>query len=327
MYENISIVGGAGFLGTKLSSILSKANVKHKTFDINFDESSSNFVDVENINSLEKLKNSSVIINLAAIHRDDIKPISRYDDVNIGGAKNICSCASKYDINTIIFTSSVAIYGFAPKNTGEDGNPNYFNDYGRTKYQAELIYKKWQSENPKDRTLVIIRPTVIFGEGNRGNVYNLLNQIYRKRFIMIGKGNNVKSMAYVDNVASFIKYSLNKNSGTHVYNYIDKPDLDMKSLVKLIRKNLFQKDNLGFRLPRILGLIVGYFADLISFVSGISLPISSIRVKKFLSNSMFSSKISETDFEPPFNLTDGLINTIKYEFVEDNKNKKKFYSE
>lgn len=144
---------------------------------------------------------------------------------------------------------------------------------------------------------------------------------------MIGKGNNVKSMAYVDNVASFIKYSLNKNSGTHVYNYIDKPDLDMKSLVKLIRKNLFQKDNLGFRLPRILGLIVGYFADLISFVSGISLPISSIRVKKFLSNSMFSSKISETDFEPPFNLTDGLINTIKYEFVEDNKNKKKFYSE
>ena len=327
MNENISIVGGAGFLGTKLSSILSIANVKHKTFDISFDESSSNFIDVENIDSLEKLKNSSVIINLAAVHRDDIKPISRYDDVNIGGAKNICSCASKYDINTIIFTSSVAIYGFAPKNTGEDGNPNYFNDYGRTKYQAELIYKKWQSENPKERTLVIIRPTVIFGEGNRGNVYNLLNQIYRKRFVMIGKGDNVKSMAYVDNVASFIKYSLNKNSGTYIYNYIDKPDLDMNSLVKLIRKNLFQKDNVGLRLPRFLGLIVGYFADLISFISRISLPISSIRVKKFLSNSMFSSKISETDFEPPFNLTDGLINTIKYEFIEDNKNNKKFYSE
>ena len=327
MNENISIVGGAGFLGTKLSSILCNANVKHKTFDISFDESSSNFVDVENINSLEKLKNSSVIINLAAVHRDDIKPISRYDDVNIGGAKNICSCASKYDINTIIFTSSVAIYGFAPKNTGEDGNPNYFNDYGRTKYEAELIYKKWQSENPKDRTLVIIRPTVIFGEGNRGNVYNLLNQIYRKRFVMIGKGDNVKSMAYVDNVASFIKYSLNKNSGTYVYNYIDKPDLDMNSLVKLIRKNLFQKDNVGLRLPRFLGLIVGYFADLISFISRISLPISSIRVKKFLSNSMFSSKISETDFEPPYNLTDGLINTIKYEFIEDNENNKKFYSE
>ena len=327
MNENISIIGGAGFLGTKLSSILSNANVKHKTFDISFDESSSNFIDVENIDSLEKLKNSSVIINLAAVHRDDIKPISRYDDVNIGGAKNICSCASKYDINTIIFTSSVAIYGFAPKNTGEDGNPNYFNDYGRTKYQAELIYKKWQSENPKDRTLVIIRPTVIFGEGNRGNVYNLLNQIYRKRFVMIGKGDNVKSMAYVDNVASFIKYSLNKNSGTYIYNYIDKPDLDMNSLVKLIRKNLFQKDNVGLRLPRFLGLIVGYFADLISFISRISLPISSIRVKKFLSNSMFSSKISETDFKPPFNLTDGLINTIKYEFIEDNKNNKKFYSE
>ena len=327
MDENVSIVGGAGFLGTKLSSILRNGDVKHKSFDISFDELSPNFVDVENINSLDKLKNSSVIINLAAVHRDDIKPISRYDDVNIGGAKNICNCASKYGINTIIFTSSVAIYGFAPKNTGEDGNPNYFNDYGRTKYQAELIYKKWQSENPKDRTLVIIRPTVIFGEGNRGNVYNLLNQIYRKRFVMIGKGDNIKSMAYVDNVASFIKYTLNKNSGTHIYNYIDKPDLNMNALVRLIRKNLFQKDNVGLRLPRFLGIFLGYFADLISFISRVSLPVSSIRVRKFLSNSMFSSKISETDFEPPFDLTDGLINTIKYEFIEDNKNKKKFYTE
>ena len=327
MDENISIVGGAGFLGSKLSSILRNDNVKHKSFDIIFDELSSNFVDVENINSLDKLKNSSVIINLAAVHRDDIRPISKYDDVNIGGAKNICNCASKYGINTIIFTSSVAIYGFAPKNTGEDGNPNYFNDYGRTKYQAELIYKKWQSENPKDRTLVIVRPTVIFGEGNRGNVYNLLNQIYRKRFVMIGKGDNVKSMAYVDNVASFIKYTLNKNSGIHIYNYIDKPDLNMNTLVRLIRKNLFQKDNVGLRLPRFLGIFLGYFADLISFISRVSLPVSSIRIRKFLSNSMFSSKISETDFEPPFNLTEALINTIKYEFIEDNKNKKKFYTE
>ena len=48
------------------------------------------------------------------------------------------------------------------------GESNYFNDYGRTKYLAEQVYKAWQAEDPESRTLVIVRPTVIFGEGNRG---------------------------------------------------------------------------------------------------------------------------------------------------------------
>ena len=55
----------------------------------------------------------------------------------------------------IIFTSSVAIYGFAPANTDESGKPNYFNDYGRSKYLAEKIYKDWYYEDEKNRTLVI----------------------------------------------------------------------------------------------------------------------------------------------------------------------------
>ena len=74
-------------------------------------------------------------------------------------------------VKNLIFTSSVAIYGFAPADTDESGEPNYFNDYGRTKYMAEQIYKEWQLEDPDNRTLVIVRPTVIFGEGNRGNVF------------------------------------------------------------------------------------------------------------------------------------------------------------
>ena len=80
----------------------------------------------------------------------------------------------------------MAIYGFAPANTGENGEPNYFNEYGRTKYLAEQIYRDWQQEDPLNRTLVIVRPTVVFGPGNRGNVYNLLKQIASKRFVMIG---------------------------------------------------------------------------------------------------------------------------------------------
>ena len=327
MKNNISIVGGYGFVGTRLSEVMSLNEIEHNVFDNRADINSENYLDVEHLESLDVLNNSSVIINLAAIHRDDIKPVTRYDDVNIGGAINICKCAEKFNINTIIFTSSVAIYGFAPKNTGEEGAPNYFNDYGRTKYEAELIYKAWQKVDPDNRSLIIIRPTVIFGEGNRGNVFNLLNQINNKRFLMIGSGNNFKSMAYVENVAAFIKYSLDFGTGVHIYNYIDKPDFNMNLLVKTIRKTLFNKNNVGIKIPLFIGMSLGYIADLMTIIFKKKLPISSIRIKKFTSDSMFTSSIDKSGFIPPVTLEEGLQKTLKYEFLEDNKDKKIFYTE
>ena len=113
---------------------------------------------------------------------------------------------------------------------------NFFNEYGRTKHLAEKVYLKWQQEDPENRRLIIIRPTVIFGPGNRGNVYNLFNQIFKKRFVMFGDGNNQKSMAYVENVAAFIMYIANSNPNLQIYNYVDKPDLSMNKLI-LHKKN------------------------------------------------------------------------------------------
>ena len=83
---------------------------------------------------------------------------------------------------------------------------------------------------------------------------------------MIGNGNNIKSMAYVDNVAEFVKFSLSFKKNLHIYNYIDKPDLDMNSLVKMTRKILFEKNNVGFRLPSFLGIFIGKLADYVSIL-------------------------------------------------------------
>ncbi len=85
---------------------------------------------------------------------------------------------------------------------------------------------------------MIVRPTVVFGEQNRGNVYNLLRQIASGKFMMIGDGTNRKSMAYVENVAAFLEYSLGFENGVHIYNYIDKPDFDMNTLVSKVNKAL-----------------------------------------------------------------------------------------
>ena len=327
--NEVAIIGGAGFLGSRLTVRFKRGNIFSKKFDIDISNQSdkSYYLNVEDVDSLDQLAGARVIINLAAVHRDDVRPLSRYDDVNVQGAKNICEAACKHSINKIIFTSSVAIYGFAPANTDESGEPNYFNDYGRTKYLAEQVYKAWQLEDPENRTLVIVRPTVIFGEGNRGNVYNLLRQIASKKFVMFGDGKNLKSMAYVENVAAFIEYSLSFKPGLHVYNYVDKPDFDMNTLISSARKILFNKTNVGLRLPGFVGVTLGYFADLVAIIIRKPLPISSIRVKKFMSTTQFTSSIRNDDFIPPLSLYEGLLQTIRYEFIEDNSDKRTFETE
>ena len=324
-----AVIGGAGFVGSRLAERFDKLARKYLICDINIENRSDNiiYLDVEDEKSLEQLAGFDSIVNLAAVHRDDVRPLTRYDDVNVQGAVNVCQAAIKYNIGMIVFTSSVAIYGFAPVDTDESGVPNYFNDYGRTKFLAEGVYKEWQSEDPDNRTLVIIRPTVIFGEGNRGNVYNLLRQIASRRFVMFGDGKNRKSMAYVENVAAFLEFSLSFPPGVHIYNYIDKPDLDMNTLISGARNTLFGKNNVGLRLPGFLGIFIGYFADGFAKIIKKSLPVSSIRVKKFMGITQFASSASGTGFVAPISLEDGLARTLRYEFIEDNSKNRTFDTE
>ncbi len=328
--RKIFVIGGAGFLGTSLIKKLDKNfNVDVFCGDVKKSNTSKKnvLIDVEKPETLDQMFDADTIVNLAAVHRDDIKPTSKYDDVNVQGAKNICNAARKHNINKIIFTSSVAVYGFAPPNTDENGELNYFNHYGRTKYLAEKVYKSWQAEDKENRSLIIIRPTVIFGEGNRGNVYNLLSQIFSKKFIMFGNGKNKKSMAYVQNVAAFIEYCIESKKKLQIYNYIDKPDYDMNTLVCEARKIFFGKNNVGLRLPGFLGISIGHLADLVAKVTFTKLPVSSIRVKKFMGITQFSSSVSETGFVPPISLEEGLARTIRYEFLEDNSDKQTFDTE
>jgi GlcNAc-P-P-Und epimerase len=327
--NEIAIVGGAGFVGSRLTARFRKGNVFSNKYDIDLSNhlDKSIYLDVEDVDTLDQIAGVSTIINLAAVHRDDVRPLSRYDDVNVQGAKNICEAASKHGIKKIIFTSSVAIYGFALADTDESGEPNYFNDYGRTKYLAEQIYKKWQAEDPDNRTLLIIRPTVLFGEGNRGNVYNLLKQIASRKFVMFGDGTNRKSMAYVENLVAFIEYSLSFNPGLHIYNYIDKPDFDMNTLNSEARRTLFGKTNVGLRLPGFAGIALGYVADWMAMIIRKPLPVSSIRVKKFMGTTKFASSVSDTGFVPPVSLEEGLALTLSYEFIEDNSDKRTFETE
>jgi nucleoside-diphosphate-sugar epimerase len=315
---HITLIGGSGFIGTRLTARLVAAGHTVTIADKNDSCKYPNlrlYADVREPDTLEKtLAGSDIVVNLAAEHRDDVTPKSLYDDVNVTGAENVCNACTKLGIKKIIFTSSVAVYGFAPIGTNEFGKINYFNDYGRTKWLAEEKYRAWLASG-SENSLTIIRPTVIFGEQNRGNVYNLLRQIAGGKFPMVGRGTNIKSMAYVENIAAFIEYSLNNSPGEHLFNYIDKPDFDMNTLVNEVHRILGKSGKL-FHWPYWIGFTGGLCFDLLAKILHRKLPVSSIRVTKFCANTLFdSAAIKTTDFKAPVSLIEGLERTITYEFV------------
>lgn len=316
----IDLIGGSGFIGTRLAFRLESSASPFQILDKVPSEqfpAAYQAADVRDIESLRAGLSGGPVVNLAAEHRDDVRPVSLYEDVNVKGAENICRAASEKGVTKIIFTSSVAVYGFADPGTDESGEIAPFNEYGRSKYEAEAVFGRWQQLAPDQRALIIIRPTVVFGEGNRGNVYNLLRVISRGRFVMVGDGHNVKSMAYVENVAAFLERCLVSPPGVFIYNYVDEPHLDMNSLVNAVREELGLAKGARIRIPYSAGMAAGKVFDFAGFISKRSFPISSVRVRKFCSTTHFEASLGETGFSAPVPLLEGLGRTVRHEFKQN----------
>ena len=257
---------------------------------------------------------AKAVINLAAEHRDDVRPVSRYHETNVEGASEVCLAARDTGISKIIFASSAAVYGFHPLPVDEGGPFLPFNPYGETKLKAEGIYQTWAHEDPS-RTLVIIRPTVVFGEGNRGNVYNLLHQVATGKFMMVGPGTNRKSMAYVGNLVDFLIHTLSLDPGIHIFDYVDGPDMNMNTLVDHVAGCLGKSKGKYLRIPKPVALAGGYLLDGIARVTGRKFPISAVRVQKFCENTQFrADRLAQSGFKAPCSLSEGLLRTIEFEF-------------
>mgnify|MGYP000769214620 FL=1 len=323
----VTFIGGSGFVGTRLIELLKEDSTNYSKIK-NIDLLQSHFhPEVTEIGDVreqacmdEKLQDTDCVILLAAQHRDDVHPTSLYYETNVGGMGKTLKAMEKNGVKRIVFYSSVAVYGLNKKNPNEEHPADPFNHYGKSKWQAEVVLQEWYKTHP-DWNINIIRPTVIFGERNRGNVYNLLKQIASGKFLMVGNGNNKKSMAYVGNIVAFTKFLMeNKTTGYNVYNYIDKPDFNMNELVGHVSKVL-NKHIPTTHFPYWLGMLGGYGFDLLAKITGKKLTVSSVRVKKFCATTEFdATKVKETGFKAPYTLGEGLARTLEFEFIHDASN-------
>jgi len=233
-------------------------------------------------------------------------------DVNEKGTQNLLECASIYGIKKFIFYSSVAVHGEQKNSPTENTKPAPTSYYGKSKLAGEKMLEKWIEED-ENREALIIRPVVVFGPENYANMYHLIKKIYDKKFIFIGKGNNIKSIAYVENLVEATVFLLNRlKPGIDYFNYCDEPQMTIREIVDIVSHYA------GVSIPRIklplfIALILTFPFDILEKVTGRLFPVTAKRIKKFNTATHFkTNKIREAGFKQPIDLKEGFRRTLEW---------------
>lgn len=309
------IIGGSGFIGSEVLNNLHSKN--YFNLDINAPQNPdhiTNWIMCDINKNLEETfipkKNDEVWI-FAAEHRDDVRPISKYYQTNVEALKNILKVIKKVGIKKILFLSSVAVYGRCKFSIDEETPKTPVNHYGRSKLMAEELLLEWAISN-KNSKLIIIRPTAVFGNKNRGNIFRLFKASTSKKFVLPGEGDAIKSIAYVKNLSNFISFvSSQKLQGINIYNYADKPNYSVREIIEICRE--IKCINKSFyKIPQIFINKLIFFSSLLNLKK---LPIVGVYLERVEKINTFSeidsSKAFKSGFIPKFSLRKGIKDTLK----------------
>ena len=186
----------------------------------------------------------------------------------------------------------------------EDISPNPKTHYGISKHLAEEYILA--QELPKDKRVFILRPCMIHGPNNKGNL-NLLFQLVSKGIPWpLGVFNNKRSFLSVENLCFVIKELLqNQTIRSGVYNVSDDDYLSTNELIGLIGESLDKKNRI-VNLPKLLVIYLARMGD------RLHLPFNSERLGKLTENFVVSNKkiTKEMGVKLPVTAKEGLIRTF-----------------
>lgn len=316
------IFGGTGFIGSHFAQFLIHnnladhvylADISGKRTDFNFDSEKIHYlkVDVRNhIDSHELPKNVELIVNLAAIHREPGHDAHEYFETNIRGAENVCIWAEHVACKHIVFTSSIAPYGPTETPKTEESLPIPISPYGSSKLVAEKIHSAWQ-RGGSDRRLVIVRPGVVFGAGEKGNVSRLIKATIGRYFFYMGNKSTSKAGGYVKELINTIIWALEKvnksETGLFLYNFtMEKPPTIEEYVLTTCKVS-----GISRYVPSVPYSFLYFISILIESVAkplGINQPISPVRIRKLIrSNNIEPNVLRKEGYTYKYTLQEAML--------------------
>lgn len=209
----------------------------------------------------------------------------------------------------------MVVYGIRKEISTEMMEPTPYGPYGASKLAGEKVLGRWADADPS-RKVVIVRPALVFGPNNMANMRNLIRQIDSGLYFHLGKADNVKSIAYVENVVQATLFLRDRmKPGVAVYNYADEPQLTTREIGNVIAETLNKK--IRVTIPRLFGILMGIPFYLAIRLTGKNLPVSSARIRKLGTQTYHSAqKIFSEGFKPSFSSIDGLKKMVEWYRLE-----------
>lgn len=291
----IIITGGTGFVGINLFKYLKK---NHLVKNLSIRYSANQKIDL----------NVDAIIHLAG-KAHDLKNVSRptdYYEANFELTKQVFDSFLKSKATVFVFLSSVkAVADQVNDVLTEDTVATPKTHYGISKRKAEEYLLSKQL--PSNKRLYILRPCMIHGPGNKGNLNLLYNFVLKNRPWPLGAFNNRRSFLSVENLCFAINELLeNEEIPNGIYHISDDKTLSTNELIEIIGMNLGKKSTILEVSPWVIKAVakVGDY---------LSLPLNSERLNKLTENYEVSNlkikKALKKDF--PVSSKEGLNKTIK----------------
>ena len=248
----------------------------------------------------------TLIANFAAIHREPGHEDWEYYKTNLLGAENICSWAEKVGCNHVIFTSSISPYGPSEEVKDECSLPLPATAYGGSKLAAEKIHQIWQAHDDANRRLVIVRPGVVFGPGEGGNVSRLIKAVLHRYFFYTGNQGTRKAGVYVKELCHAMWWVLQRQpaSGEHVslFNMSMNPGPSIQDYVNTVCL-VAEVKRIVPGVPYQLLLIVAHLIDTVARPLGIKHPFSPVRIYKLIrSNNILPNYLVKNGYEFQYTL-------------------------
>lgn len=320
----VLLTGGCGFIGSYLAERLLASGHEVASLDLVAPKPGSSFArstvgDVRDLRAVRKaLAECDAVFHLAAAHHDFGIARDTYFDVNERGAEVLVEAMDGAGIRRLCFFSTAAVYGDTPEPRHEGSPTNPVSPYGASKLAGERVFERWVAQGD-GRTALIIRPTVVFGPKNFANMYSLIRQIDRGRFLRVGPGTNIKSLSYVENLvdATLMLWGKSDRPAFDVYNYIDKPDLNSRQIAEAVYAGL-GKSPPGIAVPLPLALALALPFDAFIALTGRNLPVSSARIKKLASfqTKFEADKLGAAGFRPKISLSEGIRRMVSWYLAE-----------
>jgi nucleoside-diphosphate-sugar epimerase len=297
----VLITGANGFVGGHLVSRLEAEN--HQVIKV----TRSSHGDLSEINDWESIlinEGIECVVHLAAkVHQlNGTLSLEDYERINIETTKHLALAASKTNVKTFVFLSSVKVNGEENASTyTESSTPNPRDPYGESKYKAEeaisLIAKTSSTR------FITLRPPLIYGPKVKANMQSLVKIVGKGLPLPFGSIKNKRSFLYVDNLIDAIVMTL-KSTGeskkeNEIYLISDNDDCSVPNLIADISNALSVKNPLIPFPPKVLDLFFKAIGKAEQFRRiGYSLTVSP---NKFMNS---------FDWKPPYSRKEGLLRSF-----------------